>query len=461
MQRTTSDLVLPAIASPVETKCVKRTLRVSASEPIGFMLPKRSQHDHHYIHHQQSDDAYDEWAADDRPRFADLDALLPTLDPKPLVSMPSRPFRGARLVNEEVRTRKKQARPTMRAVVDENRIPDDPLELAELCTKALQRACFESEESGFLHPTASVSTAATEVIKERHASTASAKRPPDAFSSNARRAQQTAADLKALKIALRKHGERNPRIELVQRLLGWETEGESWNNVQRGMCLRWLAWVHACNGGLHTEDRDGDTACPLPPVRYMSRETAELLIKYMLHLKLFPHPRAHGIIHAVVREKSLAFWPRKARKVNGMGTPDPTRPSRVQPTQRYVDFDLLLLRWTHLWGSWDRENFGLVAVSGAQHGKNASHPQQQQQQRPHHRARRGALGVRHTRLETLEPMQAAWQAAAHKVSLVHQLASNAPHEISMLRRVAPNGGGDAEESVCNESSSDESLGWLE
>ena len=64
MQRTTSDLVLPAIASPVETKCVKRTLRVSASEPIGFMLPKRSQHDHHYIHHQQSDDAYDEWAAE-------------------------------------------------------------------------------------------------------------------------------------------------------------------------------------------------------------------------------------------------------------------------------------------------------------------------------------------------------------------------------------------------------------
>ena len=460
MQRIASH-VLPAIACSAESASGKRSMRVSASEPVGlYAAPKRTQQQHHHYHHDQPREIlHDEWAAHERPRFADLDALLPALVPKPLVEVPSRPpFRGVRLLNhQETRTRKKQARPR-RAVVDVNRISDDPVELAEMSTKVLLRACFESEESGFLHPTASVSTVATEVIKEAHSSTA--KRPPDAFSTNARRAQQTAADLKALKSALRTHGHQNPRIEVVQRLLGWETEGEPWNNVQRGMCLRWLAWVHACNGGLHTDDAD-DEASSAPPVRYMSRETAELLIGYMLHLRLFPHPRAHRIIQDVIRERSLAYWPR--RKASGLDRPLPTIPHparayRAPPAQRYVDFDLLLLRWTHLWGSWDRETFGLEVINGMQHSKSSSQQgTAQQQQRTHHRGRRGALGVRHTRLETLEPLQTA----ARHVALVQQvvgLASSALPDLSLLQRRAPNG---ARESVSQTSSSDESLGWLD
>ena len=198
----------------------------------------------------------------------------------------------------------------------EDRVPFDFQGTYVLCSDMIRRFALAAEAGGFV--SASCSTDATVAVAAdtilAHNQKTVMRYPSQCAAAKDRRATQAVSDLKALRLSMDRHCS-HPRVRLALLLLGWGAE-EAWTPPKRLMCLRWLAWCHS-----HT------------PVlgKYLSLQSVDNLLHYMHHIKMLRDDGV-SILHVASRDAYI----RRGRGVH---------------------FDLLLLSWTKLWGSWEtKEN---------------------------------------------------------------------------------------------------------
>jgi hypothetical protein len=165
--------------------------------------------------------------------------------------------------------------------------------------------------------------------------------PPMTEDAIARRSRQAARDLRSLEATLDRFS-KYPRVKLMQRLLGWG-EGKQWNTRQRCMCLRWLAWVSGSMSLSHNVAKQpqmqqsprhavGSMHERPPPVRSMSKVYVDGLLQYTVHHRLCGR-EGYTILRKAARDPLIQH-----KSISG---------------EIKVQFDMMLIHWTELWGSWE------------------------------------------------------------------------------------------------------------
>ena len=230
------------------------------------------------------------------------------------------------------------------AVLLEGRVPTELLPLHRMLGLGLSRAATVAGESDkFAGAKETLEAAMGWAVKANKNPSLSAREGPEvslptgpaekgAVRRAEKKARQAAADMRILRQSCEAYPD-DTRVQLVMGLLDW-SPGMVFNQLQKSMCLRWLAWLetsqkvmkgaaaaspHPPAGGagpLLASPRARPKS--LPAVRYMGMDSVENLVDYMRHLDVGLKWQRQMLLDAAREDPWVAYKRSKAGKVTSV-----------------------------------------------------------------------------------------------------------------------------------------------